>query len=134
MINAIGIALSGLQSASTKISASASNIANALNEGNLNGEGQAPYTALTTVTKSQGSETGGVSTQIVAKTPGFVPAYSPGSPLADENGNVGVPNVEYSEEFVNMKLAELSYKANIATIKTSKEMTEELLSLFDKKV
>lgn len=134
MTNAISIALSGLQSASTRLNASANNIANSLTVGSLSGEGQAPYSAQTTVTKAQGGVTGGVSTRIVNKEPGFVPAYSPGSPFADENGHVGVPNVDYAEDIVHMKLAELSYKANIGVIKTASEMQEELLSIVDKRV
>lgn len=134
MTNAIGIALSGLQSAGAKVSASASNIANVLSEGSLSGEGQAPYSALTTVSTAQGGETGGVTTRIVPKEPGFVPAFSPDSPFADENGLVGVPNVNLAEDIVKMKLAEIEYKANIGTIKTAEEMNDELLSLFDEKV
>ena len=134
MTNAIGIALSGLHSASTKLNASANNIANTLSVGSLDGSEQAPYTAQTTVSYAQDSKTGGVLTKIVPKDPGFIAAYAPNSPLADENGVVGVPNADYAEDIVHMKFAELSYKANIGVIKTASEMSKELLSLFDKKV
>lgn len=134
MTNAIGIALSGLQSAGVKLNASASNIANLATEGSLSGEGQAPYSALTTVSTAQGGETGGVSTRIVSKEPGFVPAFSPGSPFADENGLIGVPNVDFAEDIVKMKLAEIEYKANIGTFKAAREMNDELLGLFDETV
>ncbi|MCB1783688.1 MAG: flagellar biosynthesis protein FlgC [Alphaproteobacteria bacterium] len=116
------------------MTASASNIANALTAGSLTDENNAPYTALTTVSKAQGSETGGVQTQIVAKNPGYVTAYAPGSPFADENGLVGAPNVDFAEEIVKLKLAEISYKANIGTIKTAAELEDDLLSILDKKV
>jgi len=42
--------------------------------------------------------------------------------------------VELSEEAVNLILAETSYKANLATIKTANELSEELLRLFDETV
>ncbi|MBN8521666.1 MAG: hypothetical protein J0L77_07215 [Alphaproteobacteria bacterium] len=42
--------------------------------------------------------------------------------------------VDLSEEAVNLKLAEIAYKANVATLKTSDEMTKELLSVFDETV
>jgi flagellar hook protein FlgE len=42
--------------------------------------------------------------------------------------------VDLSEEAVNLKLAEIAYKANVATLKASDEMTKELLSVFDETV
>lgn len=42
--------------------------------------------------------------------------------------------VELSEEAVNLKIAEVAYRANLATIRTSQELSKELLSLFDEKV
>ncbi|MCB1680417.1 MAG: flagellar biosynthesis protein FlgC [Rhodospirillales bacterium] len=116
------------------MNASASNIANLTTEGSLEEGGQAPYSALTTVSKSLGNTPGGVRTDVVAKNPPYVPAYSPDSPFADEQGIVGVPNVSLEEEIVNLKLSEITYKANIATIKASENLSDELLSLFDDKV
>lgn len=134
MIKAIGIALTGLNAATQRLNASASNIANLTTEGSLEEGGQAPYSALTTVSKSLGNTPGGVRTDVVAKNPPYVPAYSPDSPFADEQGIVGVPNVSLEEEIVNLKLSEITYKANIATIKASENLSDELLSLFDDKV
>ncbi len=42
--------------------------------------------------------------------------------------------VEIAEELVNMKVAETVYKANLATIRTADEMSEELLHIFDERV
>lgn len=132
MINAIGIALTGLNSASLRLNASASNIANAGTVGSLTNEANLPYTPRTTESKALGN--GGVSTQITDRSPAFVPAYDADSPFADENGLIGTPNVDYASEIINMKLAETSYKANLKTISASTEMFEELLDTFDKKV
>jgi len=132
MINTIQIALSGLHANSKKVEASAANIANMTSSGRLSGEGQQPYSAVTTV--QEATESGGVKTTIVAKNPPFTPAYDPGSPLADENGTVGVPNVDLAEEAVNMSVAKAAYKANIATLKTADEMQQELLRALDRKV
>jgi len=43
-------------------------------------------------------------------------------------------SVELSEEAVNLIVSETSYKANIATLKTINEMSDELLRVFDKTV
>jgi flagellar basal-body rod protein FlgC len=137
MINAIQIALSGLMAASKKTEASASNIANLQSSGSLEDTGSAPYSALTTKQSSYVSDGGdvlGVRSEFVPKNPPFVPAYGPDSPFADEQGFIGVPNVNLAEEAVNLKLAELSFKANAAIIKSASELQEELLSAFDDKV
>ena len=39
--------------------------------------------------------------------------------------------IDLSEEAVNLLLAETEYKANLATIKTADEMSDELLGIFD---
>lgn len=132
MTNAIGIALSGLNAATQRVSASASNIANALTSGSLEEGGKPAYTPLTTVSKSQG-QTGGVLTDIVPKDNPFSTAYAPDSPFANEEGLIAVPNVDLAEEAVHLKLAEIAYKANLNTIKVQNELYDSLLSAVDKK-
>ena len=41
---------------------------------------------------------------------------------------------DLGQELVNLKVAETSYRANLATIRTVSEMEDELLHTFDKKV
>ncbi len=136
MVNTISIALSGLNSSVQRLNASASNIANLNTTGSLEEGGQAPYSALTTTTSSIAinGETAGVRTNVIPKNTPFVPAYSPDSPFANEEGLIGVPNINLAEEIVNSKLAELSYKANIQTIRIQQDLNDELLSVFDKRV
>ena len=129
MINAIGIALTGLNSASLRLNASASNIANLSTVGSLTDPDSAPYTPVTTQSTALG-EIGGVKTQIVPKDPAFVPAFDPDSPFADENGVIGVPNISLEEEIVNLKLAEITYKANLKTIDAAGNLLDELLESF----
>ena len=130
MINAIGIALTGLNSASLRLNASASNIANLNTVGSLTDPDNAPYTPITTQSEALG-EVGGVKTEFIPKTPAFVPAFDADSPFADENGIIGVPNVDLAEEIVNLKIAEISYKANLKTIDVAGELFDELLDTFD---
>lgn len=129
MINTISIALSGLNAATQRLNTSASNVANVTTSGSLEAGKQAPYSALQTTQSADDS--GGVRSQVIPKDPGFVPAYSPDSPFANEDGIIGVPNVSLAEEAINMNLAETTYKANIATLKTAEEMSDELLRIFD---
>lgn len=133
MINAISIALSGLTAASRKVDTAASNIANVSTGGALDPSkgGKAPYSALETTQTSTAQ--GGVTADVRIKQPGYIPAYDPNSPFANEEGEIGAPNVSLDEEAVNLKLAETTYKANIQSLKTSIEMNDELFKAFDRK-
>ena len=135
MINAIQIALSGLAAASKKVEAGASNIANMATSGSLDDPDNAPYTPLTVQQKTLAGDGGGMGVQaeFTPKNPPFVPAYDPDSPFADENGVIGLPNVDLAEEAVNLNLAEYAYKASLRVIQKASEMQDALLRSFDKK-
>ena len=129
MIKAVNIALTGLDAATKKLNATASNIANLQTVGSLEDGKQAPYTLLTTLQTSD--ENGGVRSEIAARNNPFAPAFDPDSPFANEDGIIGVPNISLPEEAVNLKLAEIQYKANIKTIEAASELSDELDRLFD---
>lgn len=134
MISSLGIALTGLEAATKKISAAASNIANAGTTGSLENGKQAPYTPITTQQTAQTDTQGngqGVRANFVPRPNPFTPAFDPDSPFADENGLIGVPDVSFAEEAVNLKLAEFQFRANIKTIETVSELSEELFHIFD---
>jgi len=122
MINAIGIALSGMNAASRKVEASASNIAN------LQTADYTPVTAQQTAL----ADGQGVRSDFVPKTQPFTPSYDPDSPFANGEGYVNTPNVDLAEEAVNLTIAKTAYKANVAVIETVQDMTKELLESFDK--
>ena len=136
MVGTINIALSGLNAATQRLNASASNIANLQTVGSLQDVNNAPYTPVSTqqtaVTDANGNGQG-VRTDVVPRNNAFVPSFDPDSPFADENGIIGVPNVNLAEESVNMIMAELQYKANIGVIQTAEELNDELLNIFDDK-
>ncbi len=96
MIDSIGIALTGLNSATARINSSASKIAN-LNE---NYDSDAQSTAKP-------------------------------SPIATPSGAIEAQNTNLAEEIINMKMAEISYKANLNTIKVAGSMFDELLGVFE---
>ncbi len=137
MAGPINIALTGLAAATRQLNASASNIANLQTVGSLEDGGQAPYTPLQTTQTSingQNGEAFGVNSAYSPRNPAFVPAFDPDSPFADENGVIGVPNINLAEEIVNLNLAEIQYKANISIIQTATELDDELLGIFDERV
>lgn len=133
MIGAISTALTGLLAATQRVGVSASNIANLGSSGSLDPQSpNQPYQALTTVQTA--NQTGGTTSQVIPKKPGIVNAYAPDSPFANNEGLVGTPNVDLAEEAVNLKLAEISYKANLSVLKAAQDTTEDLLNIVNKKV
>ena len=136
MMNAIHTALSGLLAATKRVEAGASNIANQLTAGSLEDPDNAPYTPLTVQQESLKGTDGssfGVKSEFAPKNPAFVPAYDPDSPFANQEGVIGLPNVDLAEEAVNLTIAKASYKASAAVIRTAREMSDDLLRTFDKR-
>ena len=137
MINAIQIALSGLAASSKKVEASAENIANLTTTGSISDPDNAPFEAKTTVQESLSDSQGGslgVRADVIPKNTPFVPAFDPDSPFADENGVIGVPNVNLAEEAVNLSIAEITFKANLKVIEAASDLSDELLDIFDERV
>ncbi len=132
MNSIISTALSGLNAASKQLNVSANNIANARSEGSLTDPNTAPYSAkdVQTTTLPNGS----VSSEVITRTPGFIPSFSPGSPFANEDGLIGAPNVNLDEELILSKQAEFAYKANAQLISTSKDLQDDLIRAINKNV
>lgn len=130
-MNAISIALSGLGASMKRIGAAASNLANMGSVGSIEPGGPRPYEALTTVQSTDSQ--GGVRADVVPKRDPFVPAYDPSSPHANAQGVVGLPNVDLAEELVQMKLAEVTYKANIKALQAVGRMADEAGRILDEK-
>ena len=55
--------------------------------------------------------------------------FDPKHPLADEAGNVTMPNVNVIEEMVNMLSASRSYQNNVEVMNTAKNLLSKTLSL-----
>lgn len=138
MFAAMSTALSGLQASARRVEASASNIANAQDSIRTKDARTAasPSVPPTTGAPSvyapvrvhQGSVAGGgVRTDLVEISPPHTLVYSPDDRLADADGYVARPNVDYATEFVNVRQAEDAYKANLKVIETEDRMIGALL-------
>ena len=55
--------------------------------------------------------------------------YNPSHPDADENGYISLPNINVSEEMVDMMSATRSYQANVTAIKSAKRMALKALEI-----
>lgn len=126
-----GIALSGMQAASTRLANSANNVANVNSTSKLVG-GQTvrePYTP-TDVVQTSIEPQGGVRAELRPRDPATTSIYAPYSAEADENGIVEMPNVSLEQEIAAEQIpATYDYKANLKALKTADEMMESLLKI-----
>jgi len=122
----IDIAISGIQAQSKQMEIISSNVANSRTTDAGNGE---PYRRLEAVFKAE-DEIGGVKLDdIISDTSDFLRVLDPGSPLADEDGYVSMPNVNLPVEMMNLSIASKMYQANTAVLKRYQQMVENTLEL-----
>ena len=129
MENTIGIAISGLNSASLRLYASASNIAHMRTTGSITDPDHPAYEAKTT--QSTTTSAGGVYTKIVTREQPTTVMFDPSDYHADEDGFVNSPNVNADEELVLMKIAAQNYKASAEVIRTQGELFDALIDAMD---
>lgn len=83
-----------------------------------------------TMSKSKKSSGGGVIvSEIVESDNPFIPVYNPNHPDADENGYVLMPNVNSSEEQIDLMAATRAYEANLTALNVVKTMAMRALEI-----
>lgn len=124
------ISMSGLQAATTRLEASAQNIANAQSSGPLPSASGATSAYAPLTVKQADVKGGGVSARIVNAADPYVPTYDPASPDADAEGMVAAPNVDMASELVNVMTARISYETSVKTLKVGNDMLKTTLDAF----
>ncbi len=130
LFNVFNISGSAMSAQSQRLNTVASNLANADSATSANGK---PYKAKQVVfsaAPSQSPAASGVKVEKVIEdnSPAKV-VYDPKHPLADEKGYVTMPNVNVTEEMVNMISASRAYQNNVETMNAAKTMLMKTLSL-----
>jgi flagellar basal-body rod protein FlgC len=121
------IALSGLNAATLRVQASASNLANARSNGAVRGEaGPEPYAPLEV--HQQAITTGGVAAQLAASSREPLLTYDPSAPYANAEGFVASPYIDPADEVVALAMATYSFSANLAVIRAESEMMDAMLN------
>ncbi len=130
LFNVFNISGSAMSAQGQRLNVVASNLANADSVTSSNGQ---PYRAKHIVfsavpVSANGSQ--GVKVQQVVEDQS-VPQlkYDPKHPLADANGYVAMPNVNVTEEMVNMISASRSYQNNVETMNAAKSMLLKTLTI-----
>jgi len=137
LFDTLSIAGSGMSAESERLSATASNIANANSA--ISGGGQ-PYRAREVVFEaaplngedSDDQATGMKGVKVAAVVESDAPThtvYDPTSSFADSNGYVQMPNVSPVDEMVNMISAQQDYQANLEAFNVAKSLALRTLSI-----
>ena len=130
LFNVFNISGSAMSAQSQRLNAVASNLANADSATSANGT---PYKAKQVVfsaTPTASPDASGVKVLKVIEdaSPAKV-IYDPKHPLADEKGYVTMPNVNVTEEMVNMISASRAYQNNVETMNAAKTMLLKTLTI-----
>lgn len=130
LFNVFDISGSAMSAQSLRLNTVASNLANADSATSANGQ---PYKAKQVVFSAvpYGSAlSSGVSVQKVIEdsSPARM-VHNPESPLADQDGFVAMPNVNVTQEMVNMISTSRAYQTNVETMNAAKAMLQKTLTL-----
>jgi flagellar basal-body rod protein FlgC len=122
-------ALSGILAAAKRLGAAAENTANAGNVSRLRPKDgdAAPFAPLLVSQSAQPG--GGVKAEYRTLDPATLTVPNETSPLADENGLVGIPNVDLGQQRVDALSAQRAFEANLKVVQTTQEMQDSLLDI-----
>ncbi len=130
LFNVFKISGSAMSAQSQRLNAVASNLANADSATSANGT---PYKAKQVVfsaTPTGSADASGVKVEKVVDDPSPPKiVYDPKHPMADEKGYVAMPNVNVTEEMVNMISASRAYQNNVETMNAAKSMLLKTLTI-----
>ncbi|MES1923791.1 flagellar basal body rod protein FlgC [Salinisphaera sp. T31B1] len=130
MYSIFNTAGSAMSAQSQRMNVAASNMANADSVAGPDGE---PYRAKQVMFELQaepGSAIGGVRvSDVIEDQSPLRSEYNPSHPLADDQGYIQMPNVNPTDEMINMISAARSYEASVEVLNTSKELMLRTLTL-----
>jgi flagellar basal-body rod protein FlgC len=128
--NVFNIASSAMSAQSQRLNTVASNLANVDSATSANGQ---PYKAKQVLFEATPVGTSGHKGVKVNKViendlpPRLV--HDPANPLADKDGFVAMPNVNATQEMVNMISTSRSYQNNVETMNAAKTMLQRTLTI-----
>ncbi|MFQ3197763.1 MAG: flagellar basal-body rod protein FlgC [Paraglaciecola sp.] len=134
LFNVMDIASTGMSAQSVRLNTTASNVANA---NSVSSSYEQTYKArhpvfgaqLQRATEDQGVGSRVAVLGIVESQKPLQIEYSPGHPMADENGYIYKPNVNIVEEMADMMSASKAYETNVQVADTTKRIFRNVLRL-----
>ena len=128
------IASTGMSAQSVRLNITASNVANANSVSSSYDQtykARHPVFAAELQRASQ-DQNAGTGVQVLGVVESQAPLqieYSPGHPMADENGYIYKPNVNIVEEMADMMSASKAYETNVQVADTTKRLFRNVLRL-----
>jgi flagellar basal-body rod protein FlgC len=130
LFNVFNISGSAMSAQSQRLNTVASNLANADSATSANGKPYKAKQVMFSAVPSNSPDANAVKVdRIVEDTSPPKIVYDPKHPLADKNGYVTMPNVNVTEEMVNMISASRSYQNNVETMNAAKTMLLKTLTI-----
>lgn len=134
LFRVMDIASTGMGAQSTRLNTTASNIANA---NSVSSNYEDTYKARHPVfaaelQKATNKFSQGTGVQVLGVVESQKPLqieYSPGHPMADQNGYIYKPNVNVVEEMADMMSASKAYETNVQLADTTKRIFRRVLQL-----
>jgi len=138
LASVFSIAGSGMAAETQRLTAVASNLANANSMADSSGQ---PYRAREVVFRALSSdggdgtgpaETGMAGVEVAGIVASAAPlrrTYSPASPFADAKGYIEMPNVNPIDEMVNMISAQRNYQADLEAFNVAKTLLMKTLAI-----
>jgi flagellar basal-body rod protein FlgC len=130
LFNVFNISGSAMSAQSQRLNAVASNLANADSVTSANGNPYKAKQVIFSAVPMGTTQANGVKVQQViedSSAPRLL--HQPEHPLADENGFVTMPNVNVTQEMVNMISTSRAYQNNVDTMNAAKSMLLKTLTL-----
>ena len=130
LMNTFNIGATGLVAQSFRLNTTASNLANVDSVSGPDGKPYRSRQVIFSAMQQAGSPGSGVAvTQIIESNAPLRREYKPGHPKADSSGYVDMPNVNPTEEMVNMISAQRSYQMNIESMNVTRQLMLSTLDL-----
>lgn len=134
LFNVMDIASTGMQAESVRLNTTASNVANANSVSSSYGETYKARHAVFAAEMKQASDHQGMGSRVnvlgvVESQKPLQIEYSPGHPMADENGYIYKPNVNVVEEMADMLSASKAYETNVQVADTTKRIFRRVMQL-----
>ncbi len=134
LFNVMDIASTGMSAQSVRLNTTASNVANA---NSVSSSYDQTYKARHPVfaaelDQASGQQNPGSRVKVFGVVESAKPLqieYSPGHPMADDNGYIYKPNVNIVEEMANMMSASKAYETNVQVADTTKRIFRRVLRL-----
>ena len=127
------IAGSAMSAQSTRLNTVASNLANADTVSSSVGETyKARSPVFSAVLADQFNQQGAASVKVVGIVESDAPPqmeYSPGHPMANDEGYIFRPNINVMESMANMISASRSYETNVEVFNTTKELIQQTIQM-----